>query len=222
MMVRVMPNCIAHTFSLTKELLAVKSREIGRDWRFPDMTRGTINEEVSFGLAVLPGDVKLYATRLERTGILVIDPATGNELGLIRIGGPSWPDAGVTSSIELSHDDRYLYAAVRDGDPRGVVEIDTRSDQVVRTLPLVDYVPQALGLSPSGRRMWVSTQDRGDYWPPSQNVLVDVASFQVLQSFPRPRVSGELRMDGYPAFHPNGKYIFVGHNLDVDVYLNRE
>lgn len=181
------------------------------------------SDEVSVDIAVLPGDSKLYATRSVRTGILVIDPKTGSELKLIRIGGPTWPDYGETDDIELSGDDRFLYAAVVDGDPRSLVEIDTQADEVVRTLPLADYLPVALGLSPSGRRMWVSTQDR--WWPygePSSNVLVDVPSFQVIQRFPRPRPAGTLRLDSDAVFHPNGKYIFVGHDLNVDVYLNRE
>lgn len=180
-------------------------------------------DEVSSELAVLPGDSKLYATRSIRTGILVIDPKTGSEMKLIRIGGPTWPDFGETDDIELSADDRFLYAQIRDGDPRGVVEIETRTDEVVRTLSLADDPPTAIGLSPSGRRMWVSTQDR--WWPygaPSSNVLVDMASFQVIQTFPRPRPAGTLRLDSDAVFHPNGKYIFVGHDLNVDVYVNRE
>jgi DNA-binding beta-propeller fold protein YncE len=178
-------------------------------------------DEFVFDLEVFPGDSKLYATRYVEGGILVADPGTGQVLARIAVGGPSWPDRGRTDAIVLSADTRWLYAAVLDGDPRGVVAIDTRTDSVVRTLALPDYVPQELALSPSERRMFVTVQDR---FPglPSYNVLVDVPNWRVLESFPRPRPPGEVRFDGGVAFHPNGKLIFVGHNLDVDVYLSRE
>lgn len=178
-------------------------------------------DEFVFDLEVLPGDAKIYATRYLEGGILVADPGTGQVLARIAVGGPFWPDLGRTDAIVLSADTRWLYAAVLDGNPRGVVAIDTRTDSVVRTLPLTDDVPQELALSPSERRMFVTVQDR---FPglPSHNVLVDVVNWQVLESFPRPRPPGEVRFDGGVAFHPNGKLIFVGRNLDVDVYLSRE
>jgi DNA-binding beta-propeller fold protein YncE len=175
--------------------------------------------EYVFDLAVLPGDSKLYSTRAIESGILVIDPQAGEVLSRIDVGGPTWPDDGVTDAIRLSPDDRHLYAAVLDGDPRGVVEIDTQTDLVTRTLPLPDYVPQVLALSPNGHRMFVATQDR---WTPSKNVLIDVVNWRVLEEFPRPRPEGAMRWDGGVAFRPDGKIVLVGHNLDVDVYLVRE
>jgi DNA-binding beta-propeller fold protein YncE len=179
----------------------------------------TTQSEYVFDLEVLDGDQKLYATRYSEGGILVADPRTGTILTRISVGGPNWPDRGRTDGITLSPDGRWLYAAVLDGDPRGVAEIDTDRDTVVRTLDLSMYVPQDLAVSPSGRRLFVTTQD---LFTPSQNVLADLLSWQVLAEFPRPRPAGETRFDGAVAFHPNGKLVFVGHNLDVDVYLSRE
>jgi len=172
-------------------------------------------------LAVLPGDAKIYASRLAEQGILVARPSTGEILARIAIGGPNWPGLGVTDAFVLSHDDRWLYVAVLDGDPRGVAMVDTRTDSVVRTLPLPDYVPQDIDLSPSGNRLFVTTQDR---WLdlPSQNVLIDVPTWRVLEAFPRPRPDGVIRFDGGVAFRPDGKLAFVAHNLDIDVYLIRE
>jgi DNA-binding beta-propeller fold protein YncE len=172
-------------------------------------------------LAVLDGDTKLYASRLVEEGILVLHPATGEILTRIAIGGPNWPGLGVTDEFVLSRDDRWLYVAVLDGDPRGVVVVDTQTDQVVRRLPLPDYVPQGIDLSPSGSRLFVTTQDR---WSssPSKNVLIDVPGWRVLAEFPRPRPEGTIRFDGGVAFRPDGKLVFVAHNLDIDVYLIRE
>jgi DNA-binding beta-propeller fold protein YncE len=176
-------------------------------------------QEYVFDLAVLPGDTKLYATRLMESGILVVDPQTGQEVARIDVGGPTWPGNGRTDAIRLSPDDQLLYAAVLDGDPRGVVAISTQTDEVVRTLPLPDYIPEVLALNPSGTRMFLTTQDR---WSPSQNVLIDVPNWRVLAEFPRPRPPGAIRWDGGVAFRPDGKIVLVGHDLDVDVYLIRE
>jgi DNA-binding beta-propeller fold protein YncE len=171
-------------------------------------------------LAVLAGDAKIYVSRSEDQGILAANPATGEVSTYIAIGGPNWPGLGVTDEFVLSHDDRWLYVAVLAGDPRGVVVVDTQTDRVVRSLPLPDYVPQALDLSPSGSRLFVTTQDRGP--TPSQNVLIDVPGWRVLQEFPRPRPAGVIRFDGGVAFRGDGKLVFVAHNLDIDVYLIRE
>jgi DNA-binding beta-propeller fold protein YncE len=178
-------------------------------------------QEYVFSVAVLDGDAKLYATRYTEGGILVVNPGRDSILSRIAVGGPTWPDRGRTDAIALSADERRLYAAVLDGDPRGVVAIDTRTDSVVRVLALANAVPQALAISPSGKRIFVTTQDQ---WigTPSDNVLVDATAFGPLAFFPRPRPPGEIRFDGGVAFHPNGTLVFVAHNLDVDVYLNRE
>jgi DNA-binding beta-propeller fold protein YncE len=172
-------------------------------------------------LAVLAGDAKLYASRLVEEGILVLNPVTGEILTKIAIGGSNWPGLGVTDEFVLSRDDRWLYVAVLDGDPRGVVVVDTQTDQVVRKLPLPEYVPQGIDLSPSGNRLFVTTQDR---WSssPSKNVLIDVPGWRVLAEFPRPRPEGTIRFDGGVAFRGDGKLVFVAHNLDIDVYLIRE
>jgi len=183
-------------------------------------------DEFVFGLAVLDGDAKLYATRVFEEGILVVDPRRDTIpkdnpiLDTIRIGGSSWPGYGVADAIVLSRDDRWLYAAVLDGDPRGIARIDTQLDSVVAHLPLTNYVPIDLALSPDESRMFVTTQDR---FPdvPSQNVLIDMPGWRVLQRFPRPHPPGVTRFDRDIVFHPTGKTIFVTRDVDLDVYLNR-
>lgn len=191
-----------------------RSADIGIPWN------DDFGTEYVFDVAVLNGDSKLYFTRYLDGGVLVADPRTGTILKHIGVGGPTWPDSGRTDAFVLSHDDQSLYVAVLDGDPRGVVEINTVTDQVVRTLSLSNYVPQEIALSPSGRRLFVTTQDRFTTFP-SRNVLIDVDAWQVLTEFPRPRI-GTLRFDGGVAFHPNGKLVFVGRDHLVDVYLIRE
>ena len=178
-------------------------------------------KEYVFDLAVLAGDTKLYATRLVDGGIFVIDPKRDTILKHISVGGPTWPDAGRTDAIVLSADDRTLYVAVLDGAPRGLLAIDTQTDSIVRTLPLAYSVPQELALSPDQRRIFVTTQDQYAGIP-SANYLIDVQEWRVLESFARPRPAGQIRFDGGVTCSLDGKFIFVGHNLDIDVYLNRE
>lgn len=215
---RVDPNHLYVGESYTGTIGIIDRAQASRVGRLLDFAP---EQEYVFSLAVLAGDTKLYATRYTEGGILIIDPLRDSVLGRIAIGGPMWPDLGSTDDIALSADDRWLYAAVLDGNPRGVVEIDTRTDSVVRTLALLNAVPQALAISPSGKRIFVTTQDQR-IGTPSSNVLVDVAAFGPLALFPRPRPAGEIRFDGGVAFHPNGTLVFVAHNLDIDVYLNRE
>jgi DNA-binding beta-propeller fold protein YncE len=172
-----------------------------------------------FDLAVLPDDRKVYITRYQDGGILVADPWADSVLGRIGVGGSWFPDLGRTDALTLSADGTRLYVAVIDGDPRGVLEIDTETDQIVRTLTL-PWSAIDVALSPDEQRMFVTTQD---LFPelPSENVLVDVTTWEPLASFPRPRASNALRWDRQIVFSDDGKLVFVGHNFDVDVYLVR-
>ena len=178
-------------------------------------------EEQEISLAVLPGDTKLYATRYVQSGVLVIDPRTGQQLHRINVGGARWPDFGRSDDIELSADASRLYVSVTDGDPRGLREVDTRTDSITRTADFSTEVPGLFAISPSGRRIFLTTRDKYT-GVPTTHELMDVPTFGVLRSFPRPRAPGETRYDGKPAFRPDGKIMFIGHNLDIDVYLNRE
>jgi DNA-binding beta-propeller fold protein YncE len=176
--------------------------------------------EFGFALAALAGDRKIYQTRLKGGGILVVAPSTG-ALKVIPVGGPVGPGRGRSDAVVLAPDERHLYAAVLDGEPRGVAEIATESDSVVRFLTTPNDVPQEIALSPTGKRLFVTTQDRWEH-APSENLLIDTKGLQVLARLPRPRPQGRLRHDGGVAFAPSGKLIFVAHDTDVDVYLNRE
>jgi len=170
-------------------------------------------DELITALAVLPDDSKLYMNRIVQGGILVIDPLADSVITLISVNPPS---VGIASGMALSADDQRLYVAVQVG-LRGVVEISTTTDSIVRTLPL-PYTAIDLALSPDETRMFVTTQDRGE---PSKNVLIDLPGWRVLQEFDRPRAPGAVRFDRDIVFHPNGRYIFVTHDMDLDVYINR-
>jgi DNA-binding beta-propeller fold protein YncE len=177
-------------------------------------------DERFFDLATLPNRNKLYATRLIDGGLIAVDPTTGAVIATIPLEQPELGVLARSDAIEPSHDGGVLYVALLDAVPRGLLELDTNTDRPLRRLALDDAVPQELALSPSGRRIFVTTQDRTSI--PSANVLVDVQTFRVIQEFPRPRAAGALRIDGGVAFHPNGKLIFVGRDMTIDVYLNRE
>jgi hypothetical protein len=190
----------------------IGSINIPRDSVLPD--------EVYLDLASHPNRRKLYATQRWAGGILVVEPQTGTVLSVIDLE-PNLPETrGGSDGIELSADGRRLYVALLNGVPTGLLEIDTETDKPLRRLGMANEVPQELAISPSGKRIFVTTQDRRDI--PSVNVLVDVETFQPIQEFPRPRAPGAIRIDGGVGFHPNGKLIFVGRDMSIDVYLNRE
>lgn len=180
-------------------------------------------QEYDLSLAMMPSDTKLYVTRSLQGGILVVDPTRDSILAHIPVGGPEYLGQGSfgdAQSIVLTHDSRHLYAATDIALHPGVVDIDTQTDSVIRNLSLYNYYCINLALSPDERRIFVTTQDNGSA---SENVLVDVPNWQVLTTFPRPRtIGGPTRFDRAVVFHPSGKLIFVTHNVDVDVYLNRE
>jgi DNA-binding beta-propeller fold protein YncE len=189
--------------------------------RIPIPPSNITQREQVHAIAVLDKDVKIYMARLVEGGVLAIDPKTGNVLRYIKISGPDWTHPGQSGALVLSNDDRTLFVAVDQGDPRGVAAIDTRTDEIRAMLPLPAYRPLDMALSPSGKRLFVTTTERFPSMPAS-NVLIDVENWRVIKEFPRLRAEGESMWDFAIAFRPDGKLFFVGHNMDVKVYLNRE
>ena len=178
--------------------------------------------EYIHSIVVLDGDSKLYATEATQGGVLVVDPVKDSVLKRIPVGGSAYAsqgDSGDTQSLTRTADGRHIYAAVDLGLPTGIVDIDTQADSVVRTLSLYNYYCINLALSPDQSRAFVSTQDNGS---PSENVLVDISGWRVLQTFPRPRSAGATRFDRGVVFSTDGKLVFVSHDVDIDVYLTRE
>lgn len=171
-------------------------------------------------LVVLPNDAKLYVPLTIGDGILAVDPERDSVLARIAIGGESHPDHGRTQALALSPNDRILFAAVWDGSPRGISQISTETDSTVRRFTINPDVPIDLALSPDGTRLFVTTQD-ADPDQPSENRLIDVPEWRTLERFPRPRPDGVTRFDRDVVFHPSGRLIFVTHDVDLDVYLNR-
>jgi len=172
-----------------------------------------------YAVAALPDDAALYATVFPDDGMVVLDPWTNEvrdtlDLSLLGTG------LGYAMHVALTRDASRIYAAVTDATPAGVYEFDTRTNLFVHVFELSDYRVINLALSPDEQRMFVTTQDRFATMP-SPNVLVDVATWTELARFPRPRPLGETRWDQHVVFHPNGKLIFVAHNENLDVYLNR-
>jgi hypothetical protein len=175
-------------------------------------------EEFIPSLAVLAGDTKLYMSRYNQCGIVVVDPRTKQILRHVQMAGSN---AFCSGDFVLSRDDRHLYVALTDADPRGVGDFDTSTDSIVRVMDFRAYVPNGIGLSPSQHRLFLTTGELYAASPP-RNYLMDVQRWTVLESFAQPSAPGTIRIDGPVAFRPDGKLIFVGRNLVIDVYLNRE
>ena len=174
-------------------------------------------EEFIAELAVLAGDTKLYMTRYNQCGILVVDPRTKQILRHVQKAGSTTFCSG---DFVLSRDGRHLYVALTDAVPFGVGDLDTSTDSIVRTMDFPAWSPNGIGLSPSQHRLFLTT---GQVYPdfPPKDLLIDVRQDGVLESFDVP-AGGATPLDGPVAFRPDGKLIFVARNLDIAVYLNRE
>ncbi len=193
-------------------LTSARIREVG----VPKAQRG----EFAFSLVALEGDSKIYQSRYNEGGLLAVAPSSGL-FRRVSLGGGGWRGLGRADAMVLSPDDSRLYVAVLDGDPRGIAVVDTRTDTVIERMAIENGVPQEVALSPNGRRLFVTTQDR---WAgvPSDNLLIDTQSLRVLARLQRSRPDGWLRRDGGVAFAPNGKLVFLAHDTAIDVFIHRE
>lgn len=169
-----------------------------------------------WAVAPLAGDSKVYAAYYY-DGVWAIDPTGDVLLDSITVGDSSY--YGEVQSLALTRDESRLYASVTYGYPRGVAEIDTRTDRRVRAISLDPFSGIRLALSPDENRIFVTTQDNGALQ--SSNALIDIGKWQVIQYLPRNRPTGQGRYDVGVAFHPDGKHIFVTHDRNVDIYLHR-
>lgn len=162
-----------------------------------------------WGVVPNANDAVLYIAR-SGDGILVFRPVLGTVTAVI--GDP-------IDALTLSRDERILWG-LRES---GFAEYETRSNTQVRFYH-ISAIGQHFAVSPSERRAFITTQDRSvwDTLYPGDNLLFDIPTWTVLTTFPRPHPPDVWRWDGGVAFHPNGKLIFVGHDRNIDVYLNRE
>jgi hypothetical protein len=179
-------------------------------------------DEYTDGLAVLAGDRKIYWTRFWEASLLVGDPSTGEILAELPIG--------LSTNLAVSHDDRHVYAPVYGGPLMGLVEIDTETDEISRTMDTF-FPPYAVGegfdvaVNPSGDRLWLTTQDIGPFDPsadPVASLLIDPIHWRKLQAFPRPVPPGtRTRWVQAATFHPHGKLLYQARDDDIDVYIIR-
>ena len=167
-------------------------------------------------VAALAGDSKIYAAQYYN-GVWAVDPRRNVVLDSISVGDSSY--YGQVQSLALTRDDSHLYASVTYGYPRGLAEIDTRTDRVTRAISLNPWSGIRLALSPNERRIFLTTQDRNGQQ--SSNVLIDIPTWRVIQYLPRPRPAGWGRYDIGVVFHPDGRHVFVTHDRDLDIYLHR-
>jgi DNA-binding beta-propeller fold protein YncE len=176
------------------------------------------DDDFLFDLEVMPGDEKIYVTRAVDGGLMVVRPSDSS----VRILDldPYSSSKGIASEVELSFASTRLYVAMRDATRRGILELDTSTDLPLRMFELPEVLPQEIAISPSGKRAFMTVQDLNGI--ESRNVLFDLERGEKIADFARPRLAGQIRIDGGVAFHPHGKFIFVGRDMNLDVYLNRE
>lgn len=173
-------------------------------------------------IVAAPGDNPLYVAYGEFGGVWAVDPVRDSVLARINLATPGDTTyLGQSLGMAPSLDGTKVYVAVTDGSPRGLAEIDVATSRISHRLALAGGRPITLAVSPDGRWAFVTTQDvRANV--PSDNVLIDLTTWQPLEFVSRPRPAGDIRWDQGVVFHPNGKLLFVAHNQNVDAYLLRQ
>lgn len=177
------------------------------------------SQEFTVAVAVLDDDRKIYYSRAREGGLVVGDPATGEQLAHVDLD-PFAPGLGLTDNIVVGHDDRFVYAAVQ-GQESGAVEIDTDSDVVTRRVAAIDGVGIDVAIHPTKDLLWLTTHD-DDPAVPTPSLLIDAEKMEWIERFPRPVPEGtETRWVLAAVFHPDGKLLYQARDDDIDVYLIR-
>jgi len=178
-------------------------------------------DEFTIAMAVLDGDRKIYYSRAREQGLVVGDPATGEQLAHIDLD-LAGAGRGLTSNIVVSHDDRFVYAAVHSGVNTGLAEINTDTDEVVRFKSTFGGTGFDVALHPDGNLLWLTTQNVSDPAVQTPSLLIRRDVMNVVQLFPRPVPEGtETRWVQAATFHPSGKLLYQARDDDIDVYIIR-
>lgn len=177
------------------------------------------SDDFVFAIVPLDGDRKLYYSRAREGGVVVGDPATGEQLAHVDLE-PDQAGPGLTDNMVASADDRFVYAALQ-GFENGLVEISTDTDQATRLIDSFGGFGIDVAINPAGNRLWLTTQDQ-DPARPSASLLIDPGRWEVVGTFPRPVPPGaQTRWVLAATFHPNGKLLYQARDDDIDVYLIR-
>ena len=137
------------------------------------------------GFSILPDMSKVYVSNLGAHEIGVIDVKSQKLIKTIYVGsshvlasldlGRKLSEINGIVNPTLTPDGKYLYAA--DGDSHQVAVIDTRTDSIVKTIP-VGKNPWRAYVSPDGTKVVVPNND-------DQTVsVIDVKSNKVITAFP--------------------------------------
>lgn len=178
-------------------------------------------------LEVLPGDEKLYVAKWD--GVYAVNPLTHEFLGRVRITEPRDGNLGNSEDLLLSEDASWLYVPVTYGMPHGLALVPTDQDSAVHIIEFFDAGwPIRVAVSPSGSRAFVTTVDSDDDGVAHNYLVRPVPHGAILARLPHNAPAVEDRFDGAVAFHPNGRYLFLGYTLRasqetyLESYLNRE
>ena len=113
-------------------------------------------ESVFMGLAISPGDDKVYVSGGQGNSILVFDLGTGQKIDSVDCSvcddSTSYPD-GYIGDMTITQDGKYLYAV--DQMNFRVAVIDTRSDKVIRSVGVGRY-PFGIALSDDEKKLYVA------------------------------------------------------------------
>ncbi|MDA0748771.1 MAG: beta-propeller fold lactonase family protein, partial [bacterium] len=126
----------------------------------------TTSREGPFGIAVSPDGKRLYVTDIDGSQVVVLDEGTGQALTRINV-------VASPRSLTMAPASNRLYVAGFDG---GISEIDTGTDQVVRTFSTGTASIFRVKLSPDGKRLYAADRLH------ARVLVIDVSTGQIVST----------------------------------------
>ena len=142
--------------------------------------------------ALLPGDVRLYATNEDAGTASAYDLRTGRAVATLVVGIEP-------EGVAASPDGRWVYVTAETSNSVSV--IDTRKDSVVSSF-LVDVRPRAAAFSPDGTRAWVTNEIGGTL------TVIDARRHRVIENL---ELEGGTGKPVGVVVSPDGRLVYVAN-----------
>ncbi len=157
-------------------------------------TDAGVLESVFMGLAISPGDDRVYVAGGESNSIQVFDLKTGTRSDSVDCSlcedGTSYPD-GYIGDMTISKDGKYLYAV--DQMNFRMLIVDTRKMKVVRSVATGRY-PFGIALTDDGKKVYVANVGMFQYSKIGD--IEETSDFKKALSFPAFAYNTEEMRDG--------------------------
>lgn len=155
---------------------------------------GGTGQDSTHMLVVTGDEKKIYTSNIGSNSVTVLAPRTGY-VAFKHIAVTKNPEG-----IDLSPDGSALWVAgvAPRNEQAGISVIDTKTNNVVRTIPIATKLANRLKFSPDGTRVAISDPGANEVW------ILDAATGDVLK-----KITTAAGPSGL-VFTPDGKRLFVG------------